>query len=530
MKNYYWSFFLLFFLFLQPESRAQLSVQESFDQLDTLYARFLREELIMYDSINFNQSNYVKYNAALSANNLNRFHGDLLKAHLINAYNFTAIKLITRFYPIENLKQIKGIETKFRYPIAKEKYSLAQIRERLMKDFPDPRLAFSLNNGTLEKPGLYHKAFRPENLNETLDHLTQKALNDSTFVLIDSAKNQLVLSPVFKDYKNEIDSAGGLLYFINQYRETPVTFGFDIVYRHENLMINDQKLNEGNLPINLQNFTPSILLTKGLWEYRGSISLYTSTKEFYYLWTQVTSRASNFVFNHEVNYGLTHKLNIGLVFSTKNVLDGGPKTQNPINVLYTPNSQYFRAMPQYIGSTIKWRPINRLKKVSLESMFLAPIAKDFEGLDSNSNKFGLFVDWDSYIWRNDILNDFRLSSTLSLFTKYSFIAYLPRNSERYNSFLVTPISANLAWFTSSKFAIIGLSEFWFSHTKKNEVGGINFNSFSPFYEAKIILGLSANWQVTPSKTELALSYLNDVSGTNHLRSGSTFKVALKRFW
>lgn len=508
---------------------AQVSVQEGWNHLDTLFQKYVTPDgMVDYVNIKFTNDNYIAYNDAISAANLARFKGDVLKAHLINAYNFSVIKNVLRFYPTTSVTKIPGFFNGLKYALGDNKYTLDEIEKGMLyQQFDDPRLHFVLNCGAISCPRLKNKSYRPQNLDKQLEEQTRLAINDTNIVMVDTVNNILKLSMLFKWYKSDFEKAGGVLLFINKYRDTPVTYGFDIVYRSYDWGLNDALLESGEQPINVQNFTPSILLDKGRWEFKSFLNMYTQTKQFMFWRKQNVARSTYLTWINQFSFGINKRINIGAEFWSKNVLDGGPKTENPLNVFTAFSEPEFRASPLYLGPKLKISPLKSLPRISLQSTFLIPVANDFEGRSRTDEKAFLFLEWDRYLWINEIFWDAQLSARWQLFTKAAIWTSFTRNSYRTNSFVETPISSFLSYFPNSRFTLYGMAEYWPSHVEDRITAGVNFNRFKPFNSFFFQMGLGAKMQVIPGKMELEFLATNFLIGTNGNGAGSTFNVGLR---
>jgi len=516
-------------LALPFSTNSQLSVAEGWNHFDTLLQTYVTADgLVDYRNIKITSENYIQYNSAISVADLSRFRGNDLKAHLINAYNFSVIKNVLRFYPTSSVTKIPGFFDGLKYPLGKQKFSLDELeKEMLFKQFNDPRLHFVLNCGAMSCPPLTQKAYRPQNLDEQLDAQTRLVLNDTNFVMVDTVNNQLKLSMLFNWYASDFEDAGGLLYFINEYRKKPVTYGYEIVYRNYDWNLNDALLASGDQPINVQNFTPSILLDKGRWEYKAFVNMYTQARQFLYLGKQRISRSTYLTTIHQFNYGLNKQINIGAEFWTKNVLNGGPKTNNALNIFTAFNDPNYRASPLYLGPKLKINPIKKIPRISLQTTFLVPLGKDLEGRSRTDEKAFLFLEWDRYLWINELFWDAKLSPKWQLFTKVAVWTSFVRNSYRRNNFVETPVSSFLSYFPSSKLTLYTMAELWPTHTRENLISEVNFNRADAFNSFFFQMGLGAKMQVIPGKMELEFLATNFLLGTNYSGAGSTFNVGLR---
>ncbi|MBI5149909.1 MAG: DUF547 domain-containing protein, partial [Candidatus Omnitrophica bacterium] len=159
----------------------------------------------------------------------------------INAYNIEAMKLVLDHYP---LKRSLGLQA-LRYPansiqqipnvwnqevptVLGKKVSLNYIEnEILRKEFPDPRIHFSIVCASLGCPVLLDEPYVHDRLDSQLSDRVRKFVQDSKKVRYDSRNNTLYLSPIFKWFKEDFEKVGGIVAFVKKYMPSEIKLSDD---------------------------------------------------------------------------------------------------------------------------------------------------------------------------------------------------------------------------------------------------------------------------------------------------------------
>ncbi len=165
------------------------------------------------------------------------------KAFYINVYNFLVIKTIAENKNSESVKKIKGFFNSKVHDVAGEKLTLNDIAEKkLRKMFFDSRVHFVLVNGAKGSPKAQNFAYTSSSLDDQMNSMTRKALNDSRFIIVDKKNKKAILSEIFKTYKDEfVTPKTGYLDFINLYRIEKIPSDYKIEFFDFDWSLNDTK-------------------------------------------------------------------------------------------------------------------------------------------------------------------------------------------------------------------------------------------------------------------------------------------------
>lgn len=256
---------------------------------------------------------------------------------------------------------------------------------------------------------------------------------------------------------------------------------------------------------NLQNYTPSILFVKGDWEYKSFQNLYTQTKSFDSDGGKVSNgaRENYFTSINQFLYGLNDKINIGADVWIKNV--------------NTSDAQSSRTAIVGFGPKIKIAPFNGLKRLSIQSTFLFPLADDLENQNSNA----AFLHEDGSLWLNQIFYDLPLSDKMQLFFQQAFWYQIVRNSFRENNYLRTQTSIFFSYFPNTRWTVYAMSEYFPTHYNDQNQSGEAF--FSYFVQS----GLGTKYQLVPNFIELEFLYTNFWLGSEGAGAGETINLGIR---
>lgn len=160
------------------------------------------------------------------------------KAYWINAYNAFTVKLITKYYPIKNIKEIgSSIQIPFvNTPwdikfivIGTEKMDLNNIEHgQLRKKFDDPRIHFAIVCASKSCPALLNEAYDPARLDQQLDNQAEVFLKDTFRNKVSATNPQL--SKLFDWYKMDFTKKGSLIEFLNKYSAVKINTNSKITY------------------------------------------------------------------------------------------------------------------------------------------------------------------------------------------------------------------------------------------------------------------------------------------------------------
>ena len=214
------------------------------------------EGLVDYKSIKDNPWLQEQLKLSRTAD-LSKFTWEEKFAFWLNAYNLLTLNGV--LIELEKnpkwkgntnyLKKIKFFYLR-RFKVAGKKLNLYNLENKILRNkFQDPRIHFAINCASKSCPILPGKLFQAENLSEYLENLTYSFINDPSHVHYDSKTQTLYLNPIFKWYKKDFDSKGGIRTFISKYLsiDKESLLNASIKYLIYDWTINSQALTKNNL-------------------------------------------------------------------------------------------------------------------------------------------------------------------------------------------------------------------------------------------------------------------------------------------
>ena len=260
---------------------------------------------------------------------------------------------------------------------------------------------------------------------------------------------------------------------------------------------------------NIQEFTPSKLLSKGQWDIKWFNNLYTETKQTFNGVKSDKLRETFFTSSLDVFTGVSNndRLNIGLLIELRsNVIGGG----DALDVFkFDGNSNSARSGITSFAPAVKFNPIKSLGNFTIQSAFHIPLV-------SNEIEHGVFLDQKGFTFQNRFFYDYNFSGdSWQLFTELNTEYHFGKKEASFanNSLSLTP-GVFLSYFPNSKFTVLILAQ----HSQRIDTG----NDFAQNYTA---IGSGAKYQVT-KRVNIETLYTNFVRG-NNTGLGQTFNIGLR---
>ncbi|MDG1477048.1 MAG: hypothetical protein P8Q14_07875 [Vicingaceae bacterium] len=261
---------------------------------------------------------------------------------------------------------------------------------------------------------------------------------------------------------------------------------------------------------NVQDYTPSLLINKGQTEFKIFNSLYTQSQFFnatsYKL--DAGGRSNFFTSIIEYNYGVSSKVTLGGEVWFRSVSNGSA-TSSPTNVLTFTNSSQSRTGINLAGVKIKFNPIKKWKKLSVQSGFLFSVISDPQSKELDRP----FLDNNRHLWITKLLYDKKISEKFQVFTQLSTWVSIDKNLEDENTGIATPVDLFISYFPSKKFTIYLQNQFWPS------LGSEGLSSY--FLQE----GLGVKYQLAKG-VELETSYTVFIIG-KETGAGQTFNLGVR---
>jgi hypothetical protein len=187
----------------------------------------------------------------------------------------------------------------------------------------------------------------------------------------------------------------------------------------------------------LQNYTPSVLLSKGQMEIKLFNNLYTQTKIRDQDGNDIEIGGRQSFFNNQFRfaYGVSNekRINVGLEINMTSAKYAGDNDTN---------KDFNKTLLSSIGPTIKFIPIPNIGNFSIQSTFLFPVGgEDLEDPD--------FINHNRRTWFTQLFYDYSISDQLNVFFEADLL-FRFKEEDTQTNFFRTPVSGIVSYFPTSK--------------------------------------------------------------------------------
>lgn len=279
--------------------------------------------------------------------------------------------------------------------------------------------------------------------------------------------------------------------------------------RYENGFTGDDTVKN----VNIQSYTPSVLLKKEQWEYKWFNNLYTQTQGYDADGNKVkyNSRGTYFTSINQFLIGVSQKLNVGFDVWVKAVRNDSVKS-SPFALLKFESSPNTRTALSGVGPKIKIAPFKKLSHLSLQSTFLFPVANDQEGTANGKP----YLSADSYIWFTQIYYDQSIGSKFQLFFQIAPWIYLNKEKPLQGSraSYSNPIDIFFSYFPTKGITVYYENEYWLSFGE---------NGVSSYFRQD---GIGLKVQVIKGFLEMETVYTKFTMGKN-AGAGETYNLGFR---
>lgn len=437
--------------------------QQIFDEFDGFFKKYVDSQgLVDYQNIDDKEIKSLVNDIKIYP--LSKQSPEIQKAFLINAYNILVIHSVFLQEEQESVQNNAGFFTQKSHWVGDDLISLNELeKEILFSVFPDSRLHFVLVCGAISCPPLFDEAYYPERLEIQLNRQTRLALNDEKFIRLSSPSNILEWSALFDWYAIDFGSnRKEIIKWINEFRNIPIPSEAKVKAMDYDWSLNGQEafegfnLSKGQKAKNSIRYVVSSTIKKG-----G-----TETKIFNNLYTQATgdgsslnSRSNFFTTFVTSLYGVSDRFNAGFELRYRRVSNAGFPS-SPLDVFANRAENGSRQSIATIGPKIRWAPVPKWGNFSIQSGFWFPLRNDLEGTPELS-----YIDWNGFTSWTQIMNDFTIGQSFSLFTEISLL-WEDIGTEGENLSLnriSTPLTVIASYFPEPKttlYVLNGYSPYW----------------------------------------------------------------------
>lgn len=486
MKSFF-SSLLLAFLFIGNIS-AQKVNSSFFDSADKFFAKHVKNGLVDYANLR-NSAELKSLLSKVENADLSGASAATEQAFLINAYNLHVINGALENYPLNSVLSVSGFFDRRKIKVAGETLALNKLeKEKLLKKYNDARFHFVLVCGALGCPPITNFAYRPGQLEQQLEQQTRLALNDDTFIKVNSKGAQL--SQIFEWYASDFGgNKKAVLNFINKYRTNKIPANSSVSYYEYDWTLNSQS--GGNSGVEIQStlgaandarYVVSSAIPKGSVELKVFNNLYTQrtgSEE------NLTDRATFFTTSLTALYGVSNRFNAGISTRYRRVRND-QLPSSPLDVFGSGEAGTSRSGITAFGPQIRYAPFEKLENFSIQSSFVFPIGEDLAGSATEP-----YIDWNGATWHTQFFNDISIGSRFSIFTEIDFLLEdIGNKADGHINRFSTPGILIFSYFPNPKttlYTIGGFSPFWQSEFDYFVQGGFGAKyQFTPNFELELL--------------------------------------------
>lgn len=433
-----------------------------FEQVDRFFSKTVKGKTVDYRAVHAEPEFLAAILELVKKMDIESLSEQETKAFWINLYNLLVIQRVIDHYPIQSPKDVPGFFESPFFRLGGKKYSLDEIEKGILyKQFPDARLHFVLVCAANGCPPLAPSAYFPDGLNDRIETQTRKALDDPGFVRLDEANEGVRVSEIFRWYRSHFPSSkGGIIAFINKFRQIPIPTHFKVDYYTYDWRLNDVEQKKGpgqKSRSNLAAYTPSVLLPKRGIELKIFNNLYSQTAFFNEEGkrTRINQRQSYFTTIIQFLYGVSkhRRLNIGFDINLKSVHIGPHPGTSPFDLFSFNGGDLQRTAITTVGPKLKVAPFRSIPRLSIQSSLLFPVSDDLEGTESDKP----FLEYQRTVWWTQVFFDFDLASRLQVFSELDFLLRF-KNGLEDPQFLM-PVSVFLNYFPGSRMTVYTMLQY-----------------------------------------------------------------------
>lgn len=142
-------------------------------------------------------------------------------AFYINSYNILAIKMVLDHWPLTSIKDVGSFFSpvwgKQAGIVAGQTVSLDDVENKILRPMADPRIHLAIVCASVSCPDLRNEPYTATKLDQQLDNQAMIFLyNDKKGLSL--TKGTIRLSKIFKWFKQDFETVGGVEAFIRNYR------------------------------------------------------------------------------------------------------------------------------------------------------------------------------------------------------------------------------------------------------------------------------------------------------------------------
>ena len=238
MKKYLLAFSLLSIFIISHATK----LETFFNDTDAFMKKYVKNGLVNYSAVKANKTDIQNLVTQIETMSVGKSANARAEAFYINSYNVLVINAIAKQYPVKSPMDIDGFFDKKKHKIADEYLTLNDIENiKLRKEYSDARLHFVLVCAAKGCPKITNFAYEPDKLDAQLETQTKKALNDPNFIRVKTSSKLVLISEIFKWYKDDFISTNNhqdFITFLNKYRSEKISNALKVDFYPYNWQLN----------------------------------------------------------------------------------------------------------------------------------------------------------------------------------------------------------------------------------------------------------------------------------------------------
>lgn len=234
---------ILFTALLLACFMGQAQAPNFFTKADAFFAKNISAGMVDYAGIKANAAELKDLVAMIGTYKMTAADDATSKAFLINAYNILVIKNVVDHYPIAKPTDVTGFFDAIKFNLAGTQITLSDIENKKIRPvFKDPRTHFALVCAAKSCPPIANYAFTPTNVETKLEAITKAALNNTSFIKVNTGNKTVQFSQILDWYKDDFLAVKpSILEYVNKYRITAIPANFTQSFYEYNWALNGKK-------------------------------------------------------------------------------------------------------------------------------------------------------------------------------------------------------------------------------------------------------------------------------------------------
>jgi len=220
------------------------NVSEFFEKTTVFLKENVSEGKVDYKKIKSSPAQLNELMELASRMEVKKENANQYKAFWINVYNLTVIQSVVTKYPVKSPLAISGFFDKKEHLLAGKKITLNDIENKLLRGQfnNDPRFHFVLVCAGLGCPPIINVVYLPKTLEVQLNKQTALAINNPSFIKVNTKKKKVQFSQIFEWYTADFTTGNkSLIDFVNIYRTTPILGKYKSSYYSYDWTLNETK-------------------------------------------------------------------------------------------------------------------------------------------------------------------------------------------------------------------------------------------------------------------------------------------------